>query len=403
MQDGSNFQFVYDDVAALHAGLEAKIGNPSPNVFTQMEWEHTMGPLAHVQFNYGTDNAFTTTAQKEWEIAVNGSEHAFAHREEWLSKERFAEERNQSRSEWLGGRQLVRPLARVISENPGMMKGAGEDPEEGVVDVEALGGVLYSGPMFLWYNNILRFVGDTSDGYRPDIVKGHKLEGEFVTTTHAINSCILVQSKQQVACKVYRGVKGGMLPRNFWIPNKFGVKGGIERGFSSFTTKKNMALGFSKADGPSQSSMLFEAQMGMVDRGADLSWLSQYPGEAEILFAPLTGMEVIGDPARSLTAGTREHAGARRYTPAHAGTRVCLRVPVDRVPARAAPGRGQAGLLREAPQCTTAPFVVIKCQDTSVCGQLSHQPLSRHPCCALGGKGGENGCRRRHTQPPRRR
>jgi hypothetical protein len=87
-----------------------------------------------------------------------------------------------------------------------------------------------------------------------------------------------------------------MLPRNFWIPNKFGVKGGIERGFSSFTTKKNMALGFSKADGPSQSSMLFEAQMGMVDRGADLSWLSQYPGEAEILFAPLTGMEVIGEP-----------------------------------------------------------------------------------------------------------
>ena len=41
MQDGSNFQFVYDDVAALHAGLEAKIGNPSPNVFTQMEWEST--------------------------------------------------------------------------------------------------------------------------------------------------------------------------------------------------------------------------------------------------------------------------------------------------------------------------------------------------------------------------
>jgi hypothetical protein len=177
MQDGSNFQFVYDDVAALHAGLEAKIGNPSPNVFTQMEWEHTMGPLAHVQFNYGTDNAFTTTAQKEWEIAVHGSEHAFAHREEWLSKERFAEERNQSVSEWLGGRQLVRPLARVISENPGMMKGAGEDPEEGVVDVEALGGVLYSGPMFLWYNSILRFVGDTSDGYRPDNVTAHKLEG----------------------------------------------------------------------------------------------------------------------------------------------------------------------------------------------------------------------------------
>ena len=33
--------------------------------------------------------------------------------------------------------------------------------------------------------------------------------------------------------------------------------------------------------------------MGMIDRGADLSWLSQYPHEAELLFSPLTGCEII--------------------------------------------------------------------------------------------------------------
>jgi hypothetical protein len=32
-------------------------------------------------------------------------------------------------------------------------------------------------------------------------------------------------------------------------------------------------------------------QMGMVDRGADLSWLSQYPHEREVLLPPLTGIE----------------------------------------------------------------------------------------------------------------
>ena len=32
--------------------------------------------------------------------------------------------------------------------------------------------------------------------------------------------------------------------------------------------------------------------MGMTDRGADISWLSQYPHEAEVLFGPLTGIEV---------------------------------------------------------------------------------------------------------------
>ena len=31
----------------------------------------------------------------------------------------------------------------------------------------------------------------------------------------------------------------------------------------------------------------------MVNRGADISWLSQYPHEAEILFGPLTGIEVL--------------------------------------------------------------------------------------------------------------
>ena len=30
-----------------------------------------------------------------------------------------------------------------------------------------------------------------------------------------------------------------------------------------------------------------------MDRGADISWLSQYPHEKEILFAPLTGLEIL--------------------------------------------------------------------------------------------------------------
>ena len=34
--------------------------------------------------------------------------------------------------------------------------------------------------------------------------------------------------------------------------------------------------------------------MGMVDRGADIGFLSQFPGEQEILYGPLMGMEVRG-------------------------------------------------------------------------------------------------------------
>ena len=45
-----------------------------------------------------------------------------------------------------------------------------------------------------------------------------------------------------------------------------------------------------------EAKMLFEIRMGMIDRGADVSLLSQFPGEKEILFSPLTGLEVASVP-----------------------------------------------------------------------------------------------------------
>ena len=39
--------------------------------------------------------------------------------------------------------------------------------------------------------------------------------------------------------------------------------------------------------------MLFEIHQGMAARGADISWLSMYPNEDEILFPPMTALEVI--------------------------------------------------------------------------------------------------------------
>ena len=40
--------------------------------------------------------------------------------------------------------------------------------------------------------------------------------------------------------------------------------------------------------------IVIEVQQGMVNRGASISPLSQYPHECEILFGPLTGIEVLG-------------------------------------------------------------------------------------------------------------
>ena len=112
----------------------------------------------------------------------------------------------------------------------------------------------------------------------------------YTTTLHAINSAIVKLSKLTVATTVYRGVQGMALPPRFWEPNEFGVKGGIEGAFLSTTLKRAVAMQY--ASSGQGAGIVFELPQGMVDRGADIAFLSQYPHEKEILFGPLTGLEV---------------------------------------------------------------------------------------------------------------
>ena len=95
------------------------------------------------------------------------------------------------------------------------------------------------------------------------------------------------------------------------------MRGGVEYAFTSTTTDEQVARNYAQRG---KVGMIIEVQMGMVDRGAELEWLSQYPcapcalenlwtvqssasyppfcsrgrAEKEICFAPLTGVEVQG-------------------------------------------------------------------------------------------------------------
>ena len=105
----------------------------------------------------------------------------------------------------------------------------------------------------------------------------------YTTTLHCINSCIVKLGKLTVASKVYRGVSGGKLPPQFWTPNDYNVRGGVEFAFTSTTTNGEVARRYAST---AKVGMLIEVQMGMVDRGADLEWLSQYPAEKGPSLAP---------------------------------------------------------------------------------------------------------------------
>ena len=101
--------------------------------------------------------------------------------------------------------------------------------------------------------------------------KGNK----YSTTISAVNSAIIKLSKLTSATKLYRGVSGALLPRPFWTPNQYNVRGGVEVAFMSCTEDKEVALKY--AASKKKAAIVFEVKQGMVDRGADVAWLSQYP------------------------------------------------------------------------------------------------------------------------------
>ena len=82
-----------------------------------------------------------------------------------------------------------------------------------------------------------------------------------------------------------------------------GVKGGVESAFMSTTFEREVAM--QDASEPGKPALVFEVQMGMIDRGAELGWISQYPHEKECLFAPLTGAPPTQPTCVARLAGAR--------------------------------------------------------------------------------------------------
>ena len=73
------------------------------------------------------------------------------------------------------------------------------------------------------------------------------LGNKYVTTLHVINSAVVKLGKLTHVGKVYRGISRGKLPREFWKPNKFKVRGGIEYAFMSCTRDPEVSKSYATA------------------------------------------------------------------------------------------------------------------------------------------------------------
>ena len=106
---------------------------------------------------------------------------------------------------------------------------------------ELIGTRLYTGPCFVKYNAVLRGVRSKCSIQFARWFASCK-GNQYTTTLHIMNSGIGKLSKLTVAQRVYRGIAGGVLPPEFWAPNEYSVKGGVEFAFLSTTTDYNIAL-----------------------------------------------------------------------------------------------------------------------------------------------------------------
>ena len=279
------FTFQFGDVSRFFGGLEGLIGSPSADILSAMEREHASDEP------FSSHNVHDTTPRREFEYVMSGRAGEIEGRE--------AEATHHGKDGWRLRDFVAAPESRRAS----------------LLAEEVCALRLYTGPMYVWYNRVLR----------------RQLRGVYVTTIHAINSGTLKLARHSRACTVYRGVVNGVLPDAFWTPNEHGVCGGIELGFMSTTTDRRVALEYISMQGEASScrihsggagtgtgtgtgtgsgsgtgsafpplsgfvKMIFEIQMGMIDRGGSVTYLSQFPTDREILFAPLTGLEVASTP-----------------------------------------------------------------------------------------------------------
>ena len=247
-------------LAEFHKGLESRIGLPSTVSFIDsMEEEHnTVEDPNYPELN----------PKLEWDIVMNGYTGQ-------LSTYKVHKKRD-----------IKHALNHYMTLHAERVK------EANVNSAEMAALRLWTGPMHKLYTAL----------YRKDGVDFKS--SRYTTTLHAINSGISKIARSwtlPLNRKVFRGYSGAVLSDTFLIKDVFGCTGGVEPSVLATTTDWDTAVFYSLRTGEKTAAIIFEIEVGQVDRGANIGWLSQFPHEEEILFNALSNLEVMGKPYQAFT------------------------------------------------------------------------------------------------------
>jgi hypothetical protein len=152
---------------------------------------------------------------------------------------------------------------------------------------------LYTGPGYIPLNTFLREVAKVGVAWRKKLSRMHSLTFSS-TVAHLTNGLRkLVRVNDEATASLYRGIRGE-LPEAFWLKDAFGMVTATDFAFMSTSMYSGVCTGFmSKAE----KNVLWEIRCSEETSegfhcGADVSLLSQFPAEKEILFPPLTILTV---------------------------------------------------------------------------------------------------------------
>ena len=142
------------------------------------------------------------------------------------------------------------------------------------------------------YNGILRrFPKELYDVFA-------KSDNRFSTTIFVLVSAVQKLSRCMnipAGMMLFRGLGGTLeLPDSFTTADENGCKGYCEFGFMSTTADRKVAVQYSGVKDKKPQASIMEIRPNAVDRGADISDFSQYPGEKEFLFVPMSYVQGQG-------------------------------------------------------------------------------------------------------------
>jgi len=267
----------------LNTSLGDAVGHPSVDGLAAMAREHIAREDADVKFvepNY----EITTSSKLEWFI-VNDPDKALVE----LGMEDWPCGGGHTPVE-LGFRLLRTSdderFTEKIHEINTKLAAAGDRDKFSLEYLVALR--MYTGPCYIKYNAVLRgayshLSSDALNEYLRVHCTGNTYPTTMMYTCRGINKLSLLTKP----AKVYRA-PGGAQHEFFEMPEE-GIVGGVEMGFMSTSLDKSQAIKYASSCG---SPLIYEVQQTFAARGADVSWLSQFPSEGEVLLSPLTLCEV---------------------------------------------------------------------------------------------------------------